>query len=227
MSNTSQSATRISIGNRFLVLYLFYGVVAILCGLIFITNLPYAYNRGLASLSAERASLVAVGLSPEAITIFDLVLQVIFFGVFSGISLLLFWKRARDPIAYLVSIMLMCTGYLYAADVPHNYNLWIAAVSLNALAETTQVLFFFSFPNGRYIPSWSRYIAIPLFLFRFVIWANIFLTNGSQGAVEVGVTALLGVIGIGTQIYRYRVLATPTQRQQVKALLIGIVITVL
>src|SRR5262249_16990726 len=227
MSSTSQSATTINIGNRFLVLFLFYGMVVILSILIFVSNLPYVYSRGLASLSTERAALLAVGLSPEVITVFELVLRVIFFSVFGGVSLLLFWKRAKDPIAYLVSVMLMGTGYLYSADVPHAYSLWIAAVFLNALAETAQVLFFFSFPNGRYIPAWSRHIAIPLLLFRFVIWANIFLTNGSQGAIEVGATALLGIIGIGTQIYRYRVLATPTQRQQVKALLIGIVITVL
>jgi len=228
MSQSSQSAqTRIVSGARLRIYVLGYGVLAVLAILLFILNIPYVYSRGLVALSSERQALVAAGLPSELPAVYDLVLRFIFFWGFAGVSLLLFWKRARDPMALLVSVMLISTGYLYATNVPRDSALWIAAVLLNAVAETTQVLFLFSFPTGRFIPPWIRFIALPLFLFRFIVWMNIFVTRGSQGAVEVGMTALLDVIGLGVLIYRYRRFASPTQRQQVKSLLVGIVLTVL
>ncbi len=220
------TTTTLTSGRPLFLLRLIYGVLVILVLVIFVGNLPYAYGRGLATLGGEQQAIIALGLPPELPAIFDLLLRTVFLSGFMLMSLLLFWQRAADPMAALVSFLLLSTGYLYSVSAPRDHALWLAGVGLNALAETTQVLFVFSFPNGRFVPAWTRRLAIPMFLFRFLIWLNIFVLRTGQGGVEVGIVAAFIVAGIGTQNYRYRRLASPAQRQQLKWLLGSVVVAV-
>lgn len=204
-----------------------YGVLVLLVVIIFVGHIPYMYQRALPVLDRDLQALASLQISPAVPALFDLLLRTVFVSGFTVISLLLFWKRAADPMAYLVSVMLLTTGYLYGTSAPRDQSLWLAGVIMTAIAETTQVLFFFTFPNGRYLPSWIRWLPAPLFIFRFLVWLNIYVTRTGQGAVEVGIVVLLILIGVGTQIHRYRKQSTATQRQQVKWLMISLGLTVL
>lgn len=146
--------------------------------------------------------------------------------VFSSISLLLFFRRSDDWLALFVGSMMMLTAFIYANST-YAEGLWVwLVVALIAGGETSQVVFFYIFPSGQFVPRWSRWLVLPLFIFRYVIWANIYINDAGQQAWEVGIVVLLMFIGFGLQIYRYRNLSTPAQRQQVKWLLIGLTITV-
>src|SRR5258708_17676867 len=158
---------------------------------------------------------------------------------FSGIGLLLFWRRSDDWLAMFVGMMLILTGLIHT-DPPTNYvmPLWVIAF-LTGLGEAFQVIFFYIFPNGKFFPSAARWLVVPLLIWRPLMWGISYLPNVftnititaenyghvQQDSLDIGLMTGLLLVGIIAQIYRYRRLSTRTQRQQVKWLLVGFMIS--
>jgi hypothetical protein len=159
--------------------------------------------------------------------LFEVGQNTLFLTGFWAVSFLLFLRKPDDGMAYFVSLLLLITGWMYAGTYERDTPLLLLNVSLVALGETCQVMFFYTFPDGRYLPAWVYRLIPPLYGFRWLVWLNIYINKLPQGAIEVGVLVLLLLIGISTQVYRYRRLATPIQRQQVKWLVIGAAAAVL
>jgi hypothetical protein len=82
---------------------------------------------------------------------------------------------------------------------------------------TPTVALFVLFPDGRYVPRWTRW----LILFTIPLTAAIFYLPLFYWWAPVGITALGAMYG---QIYRYRHISTPTERQQTKWVLFGILL---
>jgi predicted Ser/Thr protein kinase len=86
------------------------------------------------------------------------------------------------------------------------------------------------FPDGRFVPPFGRYVlylAIPVFLLSGFLVSGM-MRGASLEGWEAGVI-LIGesfafYFGIGAQIYRYRKVATPLQRQQSKWLILGMLV---
>lgn len=221
-SATTATAFRLY-GRRLLVLRAFWLLAAVLMFIIFVGNLPNFYAQALAA--SERHPIA--GLSPALPALFEVGQSTLFLFGFWAVSLLLFVRKPDDGIAYFVSLLLLLTGWMYAGMYLRHTPLLLVNVSLVALGETCQVIFFFTFPDGHFLPRWVRHLIPPLYAFRWLIWLNIYVNRQPQGAIEVGILGTLVLIGIGTQIYRFRRLATPIQRQQVKWLVIGASVAVL
>jgi hypothetical protein len=85
-------------------------------------------------------------------------------------------------------------------------------------------LFFYLFPNGRFVPHWTRWLLID-----WVLWAIIdtFFHNApfSRSAWFLALESLLFVVGLSSMIlaqaYRYRYVSGPAQRQQTKWVVFG------
>jgi hypothetical protein len=73
------------------------------------------------------------------------------------------------------------------------------------------------FPDGRFVPRWTRW----LILFTILLTAAIFFFPLFYWWALVGGTALGAMCG---QIYRYRYVSTPTERQQTKWVLFSILL---
>jgi predicted Ser/Thr protein kinase len=168
---------------------------------------------------------VARGLPSHFHALFKIGLDVLSLTLFSAISLLLYIRRGDDFMALYTGLMMMLTAFIYAnSTYSDGWVMWLVVLMI-ALGETMQVGFFYLFPSGRFFPRWSGWLLIPLLIFRYVIWANIYINHVGQGALEVGLVVLLMVIGFVFQWFRFQK-ATPTQRQQVKFMLFGLMITV-
>jgi tRNA A-37 threonylcarbamoyl transferase component Bud32 len=157
---------------------------------------------------------------------FDMTVDLLFVIVFSAVAVILFLRRSDDRMALWVSAMLLLTAHIYSSL---GYNVGIAGLISSALygaGETMQVGLFYLFPSGRFLPRWSKWLIPPLLVFRILIWLNIRINHIGQQAWEVGIVVALMLIGIGFQVYRYRNQSNPLQRQQVKGVLIGLVVTV-
>jgi tRNA A-37 threonylcarbamoyl transferase component Bud32 len=155
-------------------------------------------------------------------------IDTLFMGIFAAIALVLFARRGKDWVALAVSVMLVTTGFLYTGLRYKEVNAIMAMIAvLNAIAETGQVSFLFVFPNGRILPRWWRFAVVPFFIFRLTIWWIELRNDLPQYSWEIGIVVALLIIGLGYQTYRYRRLATPTQRQQLKWLMIGVFFTVI
>src|SRR5260370_9798171 len=85
----------------------------------------------------------------------------------------------------------------------------------------------YPFPDGRFVPSWTRLLAV------FVVASNIFL-DASPDAFSTFPPWVLGAIflvnggsGVVAQIYRYARVSGPVQRQQTKWVVFGLAATML
>src|SRR5258708_10751341 len=221
-----ETKTTLQIPDRWLPLYRIGWLVSTaLCVIIFLSNLPHAFDRTLAAMLPFQDSLAASNLTPSLLAHFDNIQSSMFLLGFVAVGLILFWRKPNDALGLFVGIMLVTTGFNYAGNYPGSSPFFLLIVIFTAMAETTEVIFFYVFPDGNYVPSWMRWTVVPLFVFRALIWANIYLNHVSQGALEVGFIVLLIVIGLGFQVRRFR-RASATERQQVKWFLVGLVIAI-
>jgi len=149
--------------------------------------------------------------------------------VWVAVGALVFLLRSGDRMALLVAFFLVAFGTAtFATDgveilVSSHPAWWVPARAQQVLGEVFIVLFFLTFPNGRFVPRWTPWLAA-LFL-AFQIPGDLFpdLYSGSP-ALEVaqGVVFMCFVLGmLGAQVYRYRRVSTPQQRRQTKWVVFG------
>lgn len=144
----------------------------------------------------------------------------------------IFLRRSGEWIGLLVSMVLIAAATnglsdsvnVLAAQTPQFALLYD---SLSAIGATLLILLLFLFPDGRFVPGWTRYLAIPL---AFVALADplfasfVPLIEGSSGTLVQLAVLLIGFpIGTWSQIQRYRKHSTFEQQQQTKWVLLGFV----
>ncbi len=172
--------------------------------------------------AADAQALQRQNISMGFYAVYALALNVIFVLAFLGVAALIVWRRGQDRAAVLMALILTIFG---AGDVLSLLStVWgLPDVLWNALLGTSSALLFFLFPNGKFVPRWTRWVVVVL-LARFI--ANPLYSEWSD---TVGGIASVGtyVVGIGAQIYRYRRISTPVERQQTKWAVFGIVLVIM
>jgi signal transduction histidine kinase len=154
-----------------------------------------------------------------------------------AVGLLIFWRRSDDWMALFVSLFLVITVTIFSTPlmalsyvVGFTSPLGICITLLQLLAMSSFGFFFVLFPDGRFVPGWTRwltlaYLLLPVFLclpstssYSMVRWPPVLLAP-----------LLLGV-GFGwgfAQLYRYRRVSTTIQRQQTKWIVFGMLAAML
>jgi len=99
---------------------------------------------------------------------------------------------------------------------------------LNFLFTILPFLVVFLFPNGRFVPRWTRWIVLLIIL--FAIGGSFFPTSplntsNLPDTVNIVLVFLLFVIVLFAQIYRYMRVSTLIERQQTKWVILGIAAT--
>ena len=205
----------------------------------FISGAPTAY-RIASTLGPETvARLQTLGLAANFSAIYILALDSMTFLLFAGVALLIFKERSDGRMALITSTMLVLTAMLYTAPgYEARAPLWVVAAGA-ALAEVSHLLFLLTFPSGRFFPRWSRWMLLPLLVWRYLVWAQIYLPRlyGTartgerypflqQDSGDLTFIMLLYVLGVVLQICRYRRKATPQHRLQMKWLMWGVTLAV-
>ncbi len=116
------------------------------------------------SLEALR-NLQALGLSKELYAAYAVALDVVFASVYAAVAALIFWRRPDDRMALFVSLALLTFGTATFADTTSmlaaQYPVWRLPVAfLQSLGSVAFGLFLYLFPNGRFVPSWTRWVAL-------------------------------------------------------------------
>jgi signal transduction histidine kinase len=215
-------------GRRLAAARAIWPVVAVLSLAAFALKLVIGYGH-LTDLSPEQArSLARAGLSEQGYALIRLGFDAAFVAVFSGVAALIYLRRPRDRMALLTALALVIWGphngsvvagdYLPAAATGPEAA---AAGLLGLLAYLSWVLFFYLFPSGRFVPGWTRYLA--------VAWALTALTwNTPIGIPQwpavagTAATAVLWASFPAAQLYRYWRVSTPRERLQTKWVVLGI-----
>jgi hypothetical protein len=151
----------------------------------------------------------------------------VFAAVFNTAAALLFWHRSDDRIAWLISLWLALGVYgspLLEPLIGAN-PAWVLPVRFlqNAGLGFFPILTYV-FPDGRFVPRWTRYLALA-----WVAWIVVSPFTPYSAGTPTGASVLwFGVLipggmlaGILAQIYRYRRVSSRVERQQTKWVLFG------
>jgi hypothetical protein len=160
------------------------------------------------------------GISPEFYAAYAGVgLSTVVTLVFFAVAAVIFWRRSEDRMALLASFTLLVFGGAAINDVAVAHPaFWFPAHLLNYVGQVSFGVFFYLFPDGRFVPRWTRWLAVASALL-FV--PNVFFEDSSLTAL----TDPLFFVFIGSlvfaQVYRYRRVSTSGQRQQTKWVVFG------
>ena len=171
-------------------------------------------------------SLLVAGLFIWALSLWNLSVDEIPFSFLMPLGyfvtgLVIFWRKSDDLMGLLTSLMLIFFGpYLISGAniiVSEQPGWEIIGAVMVGLGFSVVVFFLFLFPNGRFVPGWTRWFALVVSILIVIssfatIWPNLEVFIFLQGAV----------VGLLSQIYRYFRVSKPIQRQQTKWVLIGL-----
>ena len=150
-------------------------------------------------------------------------LEIILQAIYLLLAWFLFWRRSDDWVATIFSLLLLMFLSSDKFEVVFAANPAAQALDLffAALSSTLLILLFYVFPDGRFVPRWTRWAAVAVAGVQ--LW-RIFFEEAymARGFPLMGLFMLIAVVA---QVYRYRTITDPVQRQQIKWVVFGLAIT--
>jgi hypothetical protein len=237
--NGTNSSTSATLSRRQLLLArVGWLVVFVLTIGLFSSSIPAQYDY-LISISdpkldpaTVRANLEANGISIELYATCLLSISVASATAWVSVGVGIFWRRSDDWMALFTSLSLITFGTFSMYSDPavlagQGIAVWLPIRLLGFFGSTSMLLFFFLFPDGRFVPRWTRWMV--------VLWAALqmgyyFFPDSTLDIYRsfpsinfVTITAFACVV-VGSQLYRYRRVSGPLQRQQTKSVVFGTVV---
>jgi hypothetical protein len=104
----------------------------------------------------------AAGLSVNFYLTYIYLLFVIFLLAFLAIGAVIFWLRSSDFIALYTSFALVAFGMVFNAGtfVTLLPAWWLPIELVAFLGNVSFGTFFYLFPNGRFVPRWTRWLIV-------------------------------------------------------------------
>ena len=139
---------------------------------------------------------------------------------FFGVAALLYVRAGRDSTALFAAYMLVLFG---AAATPlsptgsSSVAQWALASNVLGSAGQASIVFFLVFPNGHFVPRWTRYAAVACVVVSFIRGV---VLEWAPSPLAIVFWAML-VLAVGAQIYRYRRVSNARQRQQTRWVVFG------
>ena len=143
-----------------------------------------------------------------------------------AVAALIFFRRPDDRMALFTSFVLLLFGGAGAAGTMRalaeaHHAFWFPVHLLDYASQVCIGIFFYLFPDGRFVPRWTRWAAVASAAY-FVL--DIFFPASL-------LTSLIGPIFfvflgslVVAQVYRYLRVSTPEQRQQTKWVVFGLAV---
>ncbi len=139
-----------------------------------------------------------------------------------AVSLVLFWRKSTDRAILLISLQLVLTTGFFIPHFPGtllHYGVWWIPIDFLALLAGATLIFWYTFPDGRFVPGFTRWLALgwiavsllPVLIPRVVYPWNWWLSP-LYALVRIAFYCSLAL----ALLYRYRRMSTPVQRQQIK-----------
>jgi hypothetical protein len=182
-------------------------------------------------LTAEDVrELGKLGLSVDFFAAYFVSLEALFTVVAPiAVGAIIFWRRSDERMAYLVSLVLLTywTGITFPYHLLNLPSFWeVSAVAVIFIGEAAILLFYYVFPDGHFVPRWSHWVALVSIVVlasgtlspyaSFSLWRypvlNALVTTGVFGAM------------VAVHVYRYGWVSDAAQRQQMKWIVLGIVV---
>jgi len=162
--------------------------------------------------SDSAQALQNLGLSVGAYAAFTLALTLVSAFVCFTLGAVIFWRKSDDWMALLVALMVVATVTLNGGGAYSMNSAWLMlALVMFVLGSSLYVVVLALFPDGRFVPRWTRWLLPCWFVAALLSFMNPFFYE------LVWYAAL--VLFVIAQVYRHRTATSPLQRQQGKWLL--------
>jgi hypothetical protein len=176
--------------------------------------------------AAAGAQWLAAGATMEQYAALMTALTLALALVCFGMAIFLLWRRPRDRMAVFVALMFILLGATFGDG---DDLVGQQVTGLTGLIELINQggfglfpVLFLTFPDGRFVPRWSRWLALAILL----------ISLAGLSAVGVAIPDPLyylilpvwALAGPVSQVYRYRRISNPVQRQQIKWIATGSVL---
>lgn len=172
--------------------------------------------------------LPANGFSLEQFGLLFVLIDVLFTFVFYMTSAIVFWKGFREPMGLVAVVAMVSFGSTFpslvmAASVGTGFvHYWFLGISM--LSWVSLSLFLLLFPNGKFVPNWSRFVFVLIMIvdvmtlvYEGEMWEKFHIPAIFQLLWYGSSTLIL----IYSQVYRFRNRATAAERQQTKWVVYG------
>jgi len=184
--------------------------------------------------SASEQALIRIGMSADSLAAMTIALDILVAVAFTACAIVIFIRKPNDILTIFVTIMLVTFGAATFTGAIRGFT--VAYPQLRWLFETISLIgngailaFFFVFPNGRFTPPWTIFIFVGYILFELPRYylpdspLNLAATHPLlYNVLFVGAN----LAGLASQIYRYRRVSKPVEKQQTKWVVYGVSIAV-
>src|SRR5215218_3378855 len=175
-------------------------------------------------------ALEDLGLSLDSFAAYSVAMDAVFAAVYGAVAALIFWRKSEDRMGLFVSLALVTFGTatlpVTMATLAARHPVWEVPVAFfHFLGSASFGLFLYLFPEGRFVPRWTRWVAlvwigwqVPRYFFpdwylnpdTWYLWAEAVVWLSALGTA------------VYSQVHRYRRASNPVQRQQIKWVVFGI-----
>jgi hypothetical protein len=196
----------------------------------FVASIPAFSREALRALAASPSQdAPTLGFSAEVHVAGMLATALVFALVNWAVGAVIFWRRPDDRLALFVSLWLVVTGAIFpeimSADA-YDHAAWALLVaSLEFAWGVAAITLFYVFPDGRFVPRWTRALAVVALVLQglrtFFPDSPLEPITSSPPFFVLEVAGFIGTMAFA-QIYRYRRVSDPAQRQQTKWVVFGL-----
>ena len=209
----------------------------VICGsatLIFLAALPFRWALLVNPSPTTLANLTALGFAPTSFAVYSIFWELVIAVPNIIVGFIIFRRCGDQRIALLSSLVLIVFGVGSGTMTPTIRALLGYHPALDFLQHTFEflawygfALFFYLFPNGRFVPGWTFWAAA-VYLPVTLVWN--FAPDSSFAPLNwpVWLSAPYLVLQWGTwvfsQVYRYKRVSNAIERQQTKWVVYAVVV---
>lgn len=207
------------------VLWVFVTVLALV---FFVYEVNFSYNESLELPLNVQENLASHGISLRAYANFLMGLRSVYMLAHLIIASVVIFKRPNERIAIFTAFVLVLLGTTFwplAQQVADQPSFWrFPRAIANMLSSVSMWIFFLTFPDGRFIPRWTKPVTV--FMLLLLVIENFFpesiLNPQNHRAVGLVLSLITMVIMVYVPLYRYLTTSSPVLRQQTKWVVYGI-----
>lgn len=119
---------------------------------------------GVGGVTADQAvALKSIGISVVFRAAYFVAIELFVSLLFISIAVFIFWRKSNDWVVILISILFISyitTEITLPSPLEDSSKTWSNLINfLQAIGEVLSLVVFYIFPNGRFVPRWTRFFA--------------------------------------------------------------------